>query len=113
MTSLLVHGIADAAAAVIGAPGGVVPIPPAERGLAAVIADRPMLVQDATKDLEGPVFLPGGDLLFSEVQGGRVMRRDARGRIAALFRLEGLDLGGMALMVGFTSRPPMRPALAP
>lgn len=97
MTPLLLHGVAAAMAAVTGAPGSVVHIPPGERDLPAIIADRPVLVQGATKDLEGPVFLPGGDLLFSDVQGSRVMRLDARGRIAEAFRLEGLNPGGMAL----------------
>ncbi len=97
MTPLLLYGVAAAMAAVTGAPGSVEPIPPGERDLPAIIAVRPVLVQGATKDLEGPVFLPGGDLLFSDVQGSRVLRLDARGRIAEAFRLKGLNPGGMAL----------------
>lgn len=75
----------------------VVPIPPAERGLPAVLADRPVIVPGATKDLEGPVFLPGGDLLFSDVQGSRVLRLDGRGRITTAITLNKLNPGGMAL----------------
>ncbi|MDJ0276224.1 SMP-30/gluconolactonase/LRE family protein [Sphingomonas sp. 2R-10] len=98
MTPVLCHGVLAVAAAVTGAPpGSVVPIPPSERVLLAIVADRPVPVQGVRKDLEGPVFLPGGDLLFSDVQGRRVMRLDVRGRIAEAFRLERLKPGGMAL----------------
>lgn len=74
-----------------------VPIPPGERALPMIMADQPIVVQGATKDLEGPVFLPDGTLLFSDVQGGRVMRLDRSGRIASLVKLAGLMPGGMAL----------------
>ncbi len=97
MMPVLCHGVLALAAAVKSATGSVVPIPPGEHALPAIVADRPVVVQGATKDLEGPVFLPGGDLLFSDVQGSRVLRREARGRIAEAFRLEGLNPGGMAL----------------
>ena len=97
MTLVLWHGVLAVAAAVTSAPSSVVPIPPGERALPAIVADRPVVVQGATKDLEGPVFLPGGDLLFSDVQGNRVMRLNARGRSVEAFRLEGLNPGGMAL----------------
>lgn len=97
MTLVLLHGLMALAAAVTSVPGSVVPIPPGERDLPAIVADRPVLVRGAMKDLEGPVFLPNGDLLFSDVQGGRVMRLDPRGRVAEAFRLKGLNPGGMAL----------------
>jgi len=97
MTLVLSHGVLAVAAAVTSAPSSVVPIPPGERALPAIVADRPVVVQGATKDLEGPVFLPGGDLLFSDVQGNRVMRLNARGRSVEAFRLEGLNPGGIAL----------------
>ncbi len=97
MTLVLCHGVLAVAAAVTSVPGSVVPIPPGERALPAIVADRPVVVQGATKDLEGPVFLPGGDLLFSDVQGNRVMRLNASGRSVEAFRLEGLNPGGMAL----------------
>lgn len=75
-----------------------VPIPPGERELPAIVADRPIAVPGATKDLEGPVFLPDGSLLFSDVQGGRIMRLDPSGRVAAVTKLAGgLMPGGMAL----------------
>jgi lactonase len=97
MTLVLWHGVLAVAAAVTSVPGSVVPIPPGERALPAIVADRPVVVQGATKDLEGPVFLLGGDLLFSDVQGNRVMRLNARGRSVEAFRLKGLNPGGMAL----------------
>jgi len=97
MTPAVQQGVVALVAAVASAPASVVPIPPGERDLPAIVADRPVLVPGATKDLEGPVFLPGGDLLFSDVQGSRVMRLDARGRVAEAFRLEGLNPGGMGL----------------
>ncbi len=97
MTPVFLNGAAAIIAVLAGSAGSVVPIPPSERDLQAIVADRPLLIPGAKKDLEGPVFLPGGDLLFSDVQGSRVMRRDARDRIAEVFRLEGLNPGGMAL----------------
>ena len=78
----------------------VVPIPPAERGLASVIADAPVIVPDTAEDLEGAVFLSNGDLLFCDVQAGRVLRKDAAGRITQVIRLDGLNPGGMALSPG-------------
>lgn len=74
-----------------------VPIPPGERDLPMIMADQPIVVSGATKDLEGPVFLPDGTLLFSDTQGGRVMRLDRSGRIASVVKLAGLMPGGMAL----------------
>jgi lactonase len=75
----------------------VVPIPPAEQSLPMTVADRPIVVPGATKDLEGPIYLPSGDLLFSDVQGGRVLRLDRNGRISPVVKLIGLMPGGMAL----------------
>jgi len=92
-------GIAVAASAQVTAPalGSGVPIPPAERALTTIVADRPIRVPGATLDLEGPVFLPGGDLLFSDVQGKRVMRLDRHDRLTTVVTLPGLMPGGMAL----------------
>jgi lactonase len=77
--------------------GSAVPIPPAERALTTTVADRPIRVPGATLDLEGPVFLPNGDILFSDVQGRRVMRLDGRDRLTTLVTLASLMPGGMAL----------------
>ena len=91
---------APSAAQAVASPPSVVPIPPAERGLVTVVADRPVKVPGATRDLEGACFDAQGDLLFSDVQGGRVMKLDARGRISALVTLDGLQPGGMAIHDG-------------
>ncbi len=91
-------GIAAGASAQVTAPalGSAVPIPPAECALTTIVADRPIRVPGATLDLEGPVFLPNGDLLFSDVQGKRVMRLDGRDRLTTVVTLASLMPGGMA-----------------
>ncbi|QJU58228.1 SMP-30/gluconolactonase/LRE family protein [Sphingomonas sp. AP4-R1] len=89
--------LACAAGAATQPPYSIVPIPPAEKALPTTIADRPIVVPGVTMDLEGPVFLPNGDLLFPDVQGGRVLRLDRRGRVTPVVKLPGLMPGGMAL----------------
>ncbi|QJU60618.1 SMP-30/gluconolactonase/LRE family protein [Sphingomonas sp. AP4-R1] len=73
------------------------PIPPAEQALPTIVADRPIVVPGAALDLEGPVYLRDGTLLFSDVQGGRVLRLDPAGQISTVTRLAGLMPGGMAI----------------
>ncbi len=92
-------GIAGEVSAQVTAPalGSAVPIPPAERVLTTFVADRPIRVPGATLDLEGPVFLPNGDLLFSDVQGKRVLRLERRDRLTTVMTLANLMPGGMAL----------------
>jgi lactonase len=99
LLALSLLGIAAGASAQVTAstPGSVVPIPPAELALTTTVADRPIRVPGATLDLEGPVFLPNGDLLFSDVQGRRVMRLDERDRLTTVVTLASLMPGGMAL----------------
>src|SRR5947209_5514309 len=53
---------------------GPVPIPPSERGLQTVVADPWFKVSQERMVLEGPCFDRGGNLLFSDVSGGRVLR---------------------------------------
>ncbi len=85
---------AQVTAAALGSAG---PIPPAELALTTIVADRPIRVPGATLDLEGPVFLPNGDLLFSDVQGKRVMQLDGRNRLTTVVTLASLMPGGIAL----------------
>lgn len=85
---------AQVTAAALGSAGT---IPPAELALTTIVADRPIRVPGATLDLEGPVFLPNGDLLFSDVQGKRVMRLDGRNRLTTVVTLASMMPGGMAL----------------
>jgi len=79
------------------APTSVVPIPPGERGLHTVIADRPIAVPGIKLVLEGPCFDAHGNLIFSDTQGGRVMRLDTTGRIFEVARLGRFQPGGMAI----------------
>ena len=92
-------GIAGEVSAQVTAPalGSAVPIPPAERVLTTFVASRPIRVPGATLDLKGPVFLPNGDLLFSDVQGKRVMRLNRHDRLTTVMTLANLMPGGMAL----------------
>lgn len=92
--------LSPSSAQVVALPSSVVPVPPAERGLVTVVANGRMPVPGATKDLEGACFDASGNLLFSDVQGGRVMKRDPRGRISALVTLTGLQPGGLAIHDG-------------
>jgi hypothetical protein len=43
MTPVVQHGVVALVAAVASAPASVVPIPPGERDLPAIVADRPVL----------------------------------------------------------------------
>lgn len=72
-------------------------LPPSEAGLPIIRADRPIAVSDATKDLESPVFLPNGDLVFCDVQGHRILRLDRSGKITAVATFSDLMPGGLAI----------------
>jgi lactonase len=92
---------AFAAAQVVQQPpaeaGGPVPVPPAELALRTVIATGAIPVTGAKQDLEGAFFDRAGNVIFSDAQGGRVLRLDPAGRISVLATLAGLMPGGMAL----------------
>ncbi len=75
----------------------VAPIPPSERTLPTVTANRPVVVTGAALDLEGPVFDRDGTLFFSDVQGGRVLRMEPNGHITPIATLHGLMPGGLAI----------------
>ncbi|WP_372003725.1 SMP-30/gluconolactonase/LRE family protein [Tistrella mobilis] len=53
---------------------GPAPIPPAEQGLQTITATPWFKVSDEGLQLEGPVFDRAGNLIFTEVFGGRVFR---------------------------------------
>ncbi|UFN51557.1 SMP-30/gluconolactonase/LRE family protein (plasmid) [Roseomonas sp. OT10] len=98
LTACLALGPPAVAAERLGpAAESAVPVPPAERALPTILADRPVTVPGAKLDLEGPVFERTGGLIFSDVQGGRVLRLDRSGRIASISKLDGLMPGGMAI----------------
>jgi len=78
-------------------PASVVPVPPGERGLRTVVAGRPIPIPGIKLVLEGPCFDRAGNLIFSDVQGSRVMRMDPQGRISTVARLGRFQPGGMAI----------------
>jgi lactonase len=77
--------------------GSPVPVPTAESALPTTIAGQLIAVPGAAQDLEGAVFDRDGRLLFSDVQGGRVLRLDEGNRIAEVAKLDGLMPAGLAL----------------
>src|SRR5438309_2161268 len=76
---------------------GPVPIPPSERGLQTVVADPWFKVSQERMVLEGPCFDRGGNLLFSDVSGGRVLRLTSDKRISTVFGGNNLGPGGLAV----------------
>ena len=77
--------------------GGPVPIPPSERGLQTVVAEPWFKVSDAGLVLEGPAFDRGGNLLFCDVSGGRVLRLTPDKRLSTMVSLDKLGPGGLAV----------------
>jgi lactonase len=76
---------------------GPVPIPPSERGLQAVVAEPWFKVSDEGLVLEGPAFDRGGDLLFCDVSGKRVLRLTPDKRLSTVVSLDKLAPGGLAV----------------
>lgn len=76
---------------------GPVPIPPSERGLQTVVAQPWFKVSQKRMVLEGPCFDRNGDLLFSDVSGGHVLRLTADKRISTVFSRNNLGPGGLAV----------------
>jgi lactonase len=76
---------------------GPVPIPPSERGLQTVWAEPWFKVSRDPMVLEGPAFDRSGDLLFSDVYGGHVLRLTPDKRLSTLFSEEKLGPGGLAI----------------
>lgn len=76
---------------------GPVPIPTSERLLQTVVAEPWFRVTEEHMILEGPCFDRGGDLLFSDVSGGRVLRLTPTKKLSTVFTSEGLGPGGLAI----------------
>jgi lactonase len=76
---------------------GPVPIPPSERGLQTVVAQLWFKVSQERMVLEGPCFDRNGDLLFSDVSGGHVLRLTADKRISTVFSRNNLGPAGLAV----------------
>jgi lactonase len=77
--------------------GSPVPVPTAESALPTTIAGQLIAVPGAAQDLEGAVFDRDGRLLFSDVQGRRVLRLNEGNRIAEVAKLDRLMPAGLAL----------------
>ena len=76
---------------------GPVPIPPSERGLQTVVAERWFKVSDEPLELEGPCFDRNGNLLLSDVSGGHVFRLTPEKHLSTVVSKRGLGPGGLAV----------------
>lgn len=76
---------------------GPVPIPPSERGLQTVVAEFWFQVSQKRMVLEGPCFDRIGNLVFSNVYGGHVLRLTPGKRLSTLFSEKKLGPGGLAI----------------
>ena len=76
---------------------GPVPIPPSERNLQTAIAQPWFKVSDQPMVLEGPCFDRAGNLIFSDVYEGRVLRLTPDKHLTTVFSKEGLGPGGLAI----------------
>lgn len=85
-----------AAAGFEGMEAGVVPIPPAERGVRTVEASRLSVAGDNGQTLEGALFAPNGDLLFCNVSDRKVMRLSPDGRLSTVLEVRDFAPGGLA-----------------
>jgi hypothetical protein len=83
-------------------PQGPVPIPPSERNLQTAIAQPWFKVSDQPMVLEGPCFDRAGNLVFSDVYGGRVLRVTPDKHLSMVFRKEGLGPGRSGHPQGWT-----------
>jgi lactonase len=76
---------------------GPVPIPPSERNLQTVIAEPWYKVSDRPMVLEGPCFDRNGNLLFSDVYEGRILRLTPDKHLSVVFTKNKLGPGGLAV----------------
>src|SRR4051794_24232222 len=76
---------------------GPVPIPPSERGLQTAIAEPWFKVSQEPMVLEGPCFDRNGNLLFSDVTGGRGLHPTPDKRLSTVFSKSNLGPGGLAV----------------
>ncbi len=76
---------------------GPVPIPPSERGLETVVAERWFKVSHGGIVLEGAAFERNGNLLFCDVSGRRVLRLTRDQRLSTVVSLNDVSPGGLAI----------------
>ncbi|TNC13013.1 SMP-30/gluconolactonase/LRE family protein [Methylobacterium terricola] len=76
---------------------GPVPIPPAERGLATVVAEPWFKVSDQGLQLEGPSFDRDNNLIFLEVFGGRVFKLTPEKTLSTIVPPNKLAPAGIAI----------------
>jgi len=76
---------------------GPVPIPPSERGLQTVVAERWFKVADQGLVLEGLAFERNGNMLFCDVSGRRVLRLTPNKQVPTVVRLQDISPGGLAI----------------
>ena len=76
---------------------GPVPIPPSERGLQAVVAEPWFKASDDGIVLEGTAFDRGGNLLFCDVSGRRVLRLTRGEQLSTVLGLPDVSPGGLAI----------------
>lgn len=76
---------------------GPVPVPPSERSLQTVVAEPWFQVSKSEMVLEGPSFDRDGDLLFSDVSEGKVLRISAQKQLTTIVSQPGLGPGGLAI----------------
>lgn len=74
----------------------VVPIPPSERALQATVADPWFKVCNDGLILEGAIFDGGGNLLFCDVSGHRVLRLTPDKRLSTVVTRDALSPSGLA-----------------
>jgi lactonase len=76
---------------------GPVPIPPSERNLQTVVAERWFKVSGKKMVLEGPAFDRAGNLLFCDVSGSRVLRLTADKHVSIVVSEKQVSPGGIAI----------------
>jgi lactonase len=76
---------------------GPVPIPPSERNLQTVVAQPWFKVSDTPMVLEGACFDRNGNLLFTDVYGGRIFRLASEKKLSVVFTGDKLGPGGLAI----------------
>ena len=78
-------------------PCALVPIPPAEQGLATATAEPYFQVSDELVGLEGPAFDRQGNLLFVDVFGGRILKLTPQRQLSTLYCDPVLHPAGIAV----------------
>jgi lactonase len=76
--------------------GGPAPIPPAERGLQAVMAVPWFKVSGNAMAIEGPAFDRQGNLFFCDASGGRVLCLTPERKLSTVLTMD-LNPGGLAI----------------